>query len=284
MKKTALMIIFIIALSINILPASADSPYYIKVNRQTNCVTVFDSSDKPVRAMICSVGKDVGGGSTTPTGTYSTSEKMRWHALFENEYGQYCTRIVGHILFHSVPYFSENENDLNTANYNMLGEKDSLGCVRLKVEDAKWIYDNCPIGTRVTIFDGNAEDDPLGKPRAIKLGAGAQYPKWDPTDPSENNPWQFMTPSIEIENNVRSIYENSYLSGDALTDFLKEGVKAYDTAGNLIDFTVETDVNPVKSGSYTITYKAADALGRSAEAKATFVVLPSGLILDASIK
>lgn len=284
MKKTALFFMVIIALGINIISVFAYSPYYIKVNRVTNCVTVYNNNDKPVKSMICSVGNDENPDNITPAGTFSTSEKFRWRELFGNEYGQYCTRINGPILFHSVPYYSQNENDLNTGDYNMLGQKDSLGCIRLKVSDAKWIYENCPLGTTVIVFDGTSADDPLGKPDAIKLGMQAPYPKWDPTDPSENNPWQFMSPRIEVENTVRFIYENSYLSGDDLTEFLKQGVSAYDTANNLIDFDVETDVNPIKSGNYTITYKAEDALGRTAEEKAVFVVLPSGLILNASIK
>ncbi|HAH78565.1 MAG TPA: L,D-transpeptidase, partial [Ruminococcaceae bacterium] len=32
-----------------------------------------------------------------------------------------------------------------------LGEPASHGCIRLPVEDAKWIYDNIPEGTKVVI-------------------------------------------------------------------------------------------------------------------------------------
>ena len=32
-----------------------------------------------------------------------------------------------------------------------LGQKASHGCIRLKVKDAKWIYDTCPEGTTVVI-------------------------------------------------------------------------------------------------------------------------------------
>jgi len=35
---------------------------------------------------------------------------------------------------------------------NKLGSPASHGCIRLKVEDARWIYNNCPAGTTVTVY------------------------------------------------------------------------------------------------------------------------------------
>ena len=53
-------------------PADNGCPYYIKVNRLKNVVTIYGLEDgyytKPVRAMVCSVGKNNG----TPAGTYRT--------------------------------------------------------------------------------------------------------------------------------------------------------------------------------------------------------------------
>lgn len=282
MKKYIFALIAtILFININIICANAEGEYSIKVNRATNCVTVYDGEGSAVRAMICSVGKAE---SPTPTGTYKTSEKLRWHALFGNEYGQYCTRITGHILFHSVPYFSQNENDLNTANYNSLGTADSMGCVRLTVADAKWIFDNCPLGTSVTIFDGTESDDPLGKPAAIKLGSAAPYPTWDPTDPAENNPYNSLGVTITSQKYVRSLYQTDNIDKDALLEYLRYGVSAKDTANNEIDFTVETEADPSKAGVYTVTYKACDALGRSAQIQTLFIILPSELILNTSLK
>ena len=52
----------------------------------------------------------------------------------------------------------------------------------------KWIYDNCPSGTYVEIYDSE-EPGPLGKPEAMKLDADSPNKGWDPTDPDERNPW-----------------------------------------------------------------------------------------------
>ena len=151
-------------------------PWSIKVNQSTCVVTIYRGST-PVKALICSVGL----GGATPTGTfYLPGTKHRWHELFGNVYGQYTTTITGNILFHSVYYYTYGNNrTLSVQQYNKLGYPASAGCVRLTVAGAKYIYDNCPAGTKVTIFYGSSADDPLGKPWAAQITQ-----PWDPTDPN----------------------------------------------------------------------------------------------------
>lgn len=169
-------------------PAASAYPYYIKVNRAANTVTVYalDSEGNysvPVKAFVCSTG------SATPLGTYRTSDKYRWRPLFGNVYGQYATRITGNILFHSVPYYSENLNALESEEYNKLGTAASMGCTRLCVRDVKWIYDNCPSGTTVEFYDDASNPGPLGKPVPITIDLNDNRKGWDPTDPDPSNPW-----------------------------------------------------------------------------------------------
>jgi len=49
------------------------------------------------------------------------TDQYRWRALFSNAYGQYASRITGHILFHSVPYTASLEDKLITQTYNKCG-------------------------------------------------------------------------------------------------------------------------------------------------------------------
>ena len=65
--------------------------------------------------------------------------------------------------------------------YNKLGTVASHGCIRLRAGDAKWIYDNCDIGTKVTIYDNKKVPGPFDKPKAQKLSSSHT---WDPTDPA----------------------------------------------------------------------------------------------------
>ena len=157
------------------------SSYYITVNRAKCQVMVYAKSetgryDIPVKTFVCSVGLP---GTPTPTGTFTTPAKYRWHTLMGPSYGQYCTRIVGGVLFHSVAGSNMTSHNLSAGNYNMLGQPASHGCVRLCVRDAKWIYDNCALGTTVTISDTAAT--PFDKPTSIKIPASQN---WDPTDPN----------------------------------------------------------------------------------------------------
>lgn len=158
------------------------SSYYIRVNRTACTVTVYAKDGNngyiiPVKRFACSVGLP---STPTPTGTYRTLNKYRWHTLMGPSYGQYCTRIVGGILFHSVAGYNMTSYNLKASDYNKLGSPASHGCVRLCVRDAKWIYDNCSLGTTVNIYD-SANPGPLGKPSTIKIPS---WQNWDPTDPN----------------------------------------------------------------------------------------------------
>lgn len=169
---------------------SAADKYYIKVNYGAQVVTVYkkDSNGKytePVRAMLCSTGR------YTPTsGTYRTLGKGKWWGLMGGVYGQYSTWICGDILFHSVPYLkSGDKSSLEYWAYDQLGQRVSMGCVRLTVADARWIYNNCPVGTQVEFYS-SSNPGPLGKPSTKKISSAPSYVRgWDPTDPDSRNPW-----------------------------------------------------------------------------------------------
>ena len=169
--------------------------YYIKVNYGANVVTIYkkDNSGKytvPVKAMVCSSGK-----ATPTSGTYKMSNKYRWHQLEGGVYGQYCSRITGHILFHSVPYKTNSPDTLKYVAYDKLGTKASAGCIRLTVADAYWIYANCASGTYVEFYS-SADPGPLGKPSAQKISSNETCRNWDPTDPLPNNPWKDYTEPV----------------------------------------------------------------------------------------
>ena len=173
--------------------------YYIKVNNQANVVTVYKKDSKgkytvPVKAMLCSVGT-----ATPKSGVYKTSDMYTWRLLEGNVYGQYAVRITGHILFHSVPYTKQAKDTLEWWEYDKLGTDASLGCVRLTVQDAKWIYDNCAKGTQVEFYS-SSNPGPLGKPTAKKISSYSEELKnWDPTDPDYRNPWKTYVETPQIQ-------------------------------------------------------------------------------------
>lgn len=164
--------------------------YCIYVNKALNCITIKqqneDGTQTAVKAMVCSCGR---AGHETPEGTFQTSDYYEWCLMVDKSYGRYTVRFNKAYMFHSVPYLSASPDTLEWEEYNKLGEGASLGCVRLSVQDAKWLYDNCKVGTTVVVYSDSEEELELGKPAAIKIPEDSPNRNWDPTDVSSKNPW-----------------------------------------------------------------------------------------------
>ncbi|MEE1227609.1 MAG: L,D-transpeptidase [Lachnospiraceae bacterium] len=227
--------------------ASARSSYTIYVNRKTNIVNVVNNrGSKLVRSMYCSTGKHYG----TIKGTYRTKAKYRWRALFGGVYGQYATRIQGPYLFHSVPYKSRRASKVDTRDYNRLGKQDSMGCIRMAVVDVKWIYDNCPIGTKVVINDSRRMVKPTRKKLKI---SGSRRTGWDPTDPNRSNPYR---PKVK----VKASYRKGIPVGTPLDVKSAISLKSkFSSQQELLDHTViKGKVDTSKAGTYRVKIKVQD--------------------------
>ena len=129
--------------------------YKITVNTNKQRVYVyqwngagFDS--KAIKTFKCSTGKNE---TPTPKGTFwNTGRLSEWYYFKEFDcWARYAWLIDGGILFHSVIYGEKSEGSLRSGTVRQLGSKASHGCVRLSVNDAKWIYSNCSMGTPVTV-------------------------------------------------------------------------------------------------------------------------------------
>ena len=219
--------------------------YTIKVNLGTNCTTIYNKKGKAIKAMICSPS------SETPTGTFYIPVKYRWHEMIGNCYAQYCSRITTGILFHSVWYYKNGDKStMSVSAYNVMGQKASHGCVRLLCKDAKWIYDHCAVGTKIVIFWGDKNDDPIKRPSFTPIRTGA-FTSWDPTDPDPKNPYRKAEPKIEADSKTVE-YGKKVKPLDLVT------IK--DSAGNELTranakIQVTGKINTKKLGKYKIKYK-----------------------------
>jgi len=93
---------------------------------------------------VCATGRN-----ETPTtrGEFETSERGAWfYSKRLGSGGKYWVRFNDTYLFHSVAMNSAKEVIDPT-----LGERVSSGCIRLSVEDARWVYENVPKGTKVVV-------------------------------------------------------------------------------------------------------------------------------------
>lgn len=181
----------------------SEDPYFtgysIYVNLAYCCITVYecysDGSAYPIRAMICSRGRD--DGHQTPEGVFYTSDKYPWGYMADGSWAAYVTRFNGDILFHAVPSWDAAPGNMEIGEYNKLGGPASLGCIRLTVADAAWIYYNMPWGTQVVVYTDWDSPGPWGVPGAYKIPDDIpQVNQWDPTDPDPGNPWPYYTMSI----------------------------------------------------------------------------------------
>ena len=165
----------------------------------------------PARAMICSTG------TATPTsGTYSLpGNRWEWKGLFGDVYGQYATHITGNILFHSVPYTkNRDKSSLEYWEFDKLGTAASMGCIRMQVRDAKWVYDNM-FSIQAVQFYKDADPGPLGKPSAPKISGNETCRGWDPTDPGSGNPWNSQPSTLTVADYVG-------MAGDAAGEQAKD--------------------------------------------------------------
>ena len=129
-----------------------------------------------MKSFLCSCGDD------TPVGTFRTPEKYRWRLMNSGVSCQYATRLGAGLsfLFHSIIYDRADVNTMWADTYNYLGVARSAGCIRFTSGDAKWIFDNCPIGTTVEVYN-SLIPGPYERPAIEEVIPNDQ--RWDPTDP-----------------------------------------------------------------------------------------------------
>lgn len=140
------------------------TPTHVEVNQAAQLVTVFGKSPEgnvePVKYMLCSTGV----GMRTPNGTYRISPLGNdWYYFSAfNCFVRYCSQVTGNICFHSLTFNGRANSTLSRAAYRDIGSKASHGCIRLFVDDAKFIHQNCG-GLSVTITPGysNAQTDAI---------------------------------------------------------------------------------------------------------------------------
>lgn len=90
------------------------------------------------------------GAPNTPTrvGQFTVGNKGY---SFGEDHGYSCyywTQFYADYLFHSVKYYAGTRNIMD----GRLGMNISAGCVRMQIDQAKWIYDNIPRGTKVVVY------------------------------------------------------------------------------------------------------------------------------------
>ena len=183
----------LILLSVCLIPGKAyardelknDDPdkYFILLDLRNQIVTVFEKDEKGeytkvVRRFLCSSGRtDVDEAdpedeaTPTPRGIWKIGGRERFgkFANFSGEYARYWVQIVGSIYFHSLLFSRRNVDAMKRQPYSDIGQKVSHGCVRLYVEDARWLYYYACPGTTVSISANEPSNSDLRKTLKCRL-------------------------------------------------------------------------------------------------------------------
>ena len=132
----------------------SDTNYLILVNKSTHRVGIFKRSKgiwKMNKYWLCTIGAP---GTPTPSGTFRMGHGS---TAFHQRYFDsgaircwYASNFYGGYHFHSVLYVPAS-GPYRVA-YGQLGANLSHGCIRLKLENAKWIYNHIPRDTKVVIY------------------------------------------------------------------------------------------------------------------------------------
>lgn len=134
--------------NVNKLTINSKTNYFIYLNLKEQITYIYEGSNNNwnlIKEFPCSTGLE---GKETPKGIFSITDRGEW--FFSEEFGQggkYWVQFMGDYLFHSIPF---DETQSVVLDYT-LGEPASHGCVRLSIEDEKWLYDNVPNDTKVII-------------------------------------------------------------------------------------------------------------------------------------
>ena len=157
--------------------------YYILLDLRNQIVTVFERDaageyTKVVRRFLCSSGRtDVDEAdpedeaTPTPRGIWKIGGRERFgkFANFGSEYARYWVQIVGSIYFHSLLFDKRSVDSMERQPYSDMGEKVSHGCVRLYVEDARWLYYYACPGTTIEISASEPSERDLKRALKSKL-------------------------------------------------------------------------------------------------------------------
>ncbi len=129
------------------------SAYKAYVSRSKNKVWIYKWTgkgyDKLAKTFRCTTGA-----RNTPTkaGTFQAVGQagMRWWHM-DGCWVQWCFIIDGGYFFHSLLYTHKGATRPTSGSVYNLGKNASHGCVRLELQNAKWIYDHCEPGMTVVI-------------------------------------------------------------------------------------------------------------------------------------
>lgn len=140
---------------------SSNTNYLILVDKSTFKVRVYKGSKGnwvKIKDWICTHG-----GSDTPNGVWVlddhvTKRDATWGwADFDFSSAAFACHLSAGNYFHSILFDKGTRGNPYNQGYRILDDElrttYSHGCIRLELENAEWIWDNIPFGTKVVVYN-----------------------------------------------------------------------------------------------------------------------------------
>lgn len=126
-----------------------NTQYKIDVNLTKQSIIV-KKDDIDIKNIKCSTGTIGNSDTETPLGEFFIQSKGEYFFSKKYEEGaRYYIKFFANYLIHSIPI--DEKGNIIEEERNKLGFPVSHGCIRLSLEDAKWIYDKVPKGSAILI-------------------------------------------------------------------------------------------------------------------------------------
>ncbi|MBQ3849913.1 MAG: L,D-transpeptidase family protein [Clostridia bacterium] len=165
-------------------------PYRLYLEKESFTLTIYKRDGNGDYTNIVGQYRVSHGGNRTPAGTYVLTSRERWHPFANGDHGyaQYAVMYnpvsnpdgwTG-LYLHGPMYGGKDPNYLWPRYYDgdkAIGGTNTQGCLRMVVEAAKFIYENCQKGTILEIVNGSPKNTTSSK---VPSRHGLYH---DPTDP-----------------------------------------------------------------------------------------------------
>ena len=126
-----------------------NTKYKVEINLTKQLIAVYKDNVE-VRQIQCSTGLIGDADTETPVGNFEIQNKGTF--FFSPKYnqgGKYYIKFFSNYLIHSIP--TDRSGNIIEEEKDKLGVPVSHGCVRVPIEESKWLYDNVPVGSTVSI-------------------------------------------------------------------------------------------------------------------------------------
>ena len=159
-------------------------PYFLYFEKGSHTLVVFGVGDDNRYSVVVKTFLAACSKSLTPVGVWTLGDKEPWHQFGTTGYAMYGIRYAaetGNRIFLHGPLYKEKDHFTLIRKYydgdKRIGGDTTSGCLRMVVRAIKWIYNNCPSGTKIKIVNGSPMGfTPPSLPQLI-------YPyNYDPTD------------------------------------------------------------------------------------------------------